>query len=156
MEEVRVVVMGGGGVGKSALTLQFVRSIFTSTYDPTIEDTFRKTLSIDGRECAIEILDTAGTEQFMALKELYMRSGNAFILVFSLTQIGSVNELGPLREQIIRMKGIESWLVTSAIYAKSGKCHAKLAQICPDHGTTCLTMKRPPREESTSMKYSRM
>lgn len=94
-------------MGKSALTLQFVRSIFTSTYDPTIEDTFRKTLSIDGRECAIEILDTAGTEQFTALKELYMRSGNAFILVFSLTQIGSVNELGPLRDQIIRMKGIE-------------------------------------------------
>lgn len=40
----------------------------------------------------------------MALKELYMKSGQGFILVFSLTQLGSVNELGPLREQIVRVK----------------------------------------------------
>lgn len=40
----------------------------------------------------------------MALKELYMKSGHGFVLVFSLTQLASVNELGPLREQIVRMK----------------------------------------------------
>lgn len=40
----------------------------------------------------------------MALKELYMKSGQGFILVFSLAQLGSVNELGPLREQIVRVK----------------------------------------------------
>lgn len=40
----------------------------------------------------------------MALKELYMKSGEGFVLVFSLTQLGSVNELGPLREQIVRIK----------------------------------------------------
>ena len=33
-----------------------------------------------------------------------MRSGQGFVLVFSLTQLGSVNELGPLREQIVRIK----------------------------------------------------
>lgn len=33
-----------------------------------------------------------------------MKSGQGFILVFSLTQLGSVNELGPLREQIVRVK----------------------------------------------------
>ncbi|PWN26692.1 putative RSR1-GTP-binding protein [Jaminaea rosea] len=105
MKEVRVVIMGGGGVGKSALTVQFVRNVFVSTYDPTIEDTYRKVISIDGQQCLVEILDTAGTEQFMALKELYMKSGQGFLLVFSLTQLSSVNELGPLREQIVRIKG---------------------------------------------------
>lgn len=40
----------------------------------------------------------------MALKELYMNNGHGFILVFSLTHLGSVNELGPLREQIVRIK----------------------------------------------------
>lgn len=91
-------------MGKSALTVQFVRNVFVSTYDPTIEDTYRKQIMIDGEHCLVEILDTAGTEQFMALKELYMRSGQGFVLVFSLTQLGSVNELGPLREQIVRIK----------------------------------------------------
>lgn len=50
----------GGGVGKSALTVQFVRNVFVSTYDPTIEDTYRKPLVIDGQHCLVEILDTAG------------------------------------------------------------------------------------------------
>ena len=104
MKETRIVVMGAGGVGKSALTLQFVKNVFVQTYDPTIEETYQKLLDIDGQQCLVEILDTAGTEQFMALKELYMKSGHGFILVFSLSQLASVNELGPLREQIVRMK----------------------------------------------------
>lgn len=104
MKEARVVIMGGGGVGKSALTVQFVRNVFVSTYDPTIEDTYRKLLVIDGQQCMVEILDTAGTEQFLALKELYIKSGQGFILVFSLTSLASVNELGPLREAIVRIK----------------------------------------------------
>lgn len=104
MKEARIVIMGGGGVGKSALTVQFVRNIFVSTYDPTIEDTYRKLLVIDGQQCMVEILDTAGTEQFLALKELYIKSGQGFILVFSLTSLASVNELGPLREAIVRIK----------------------------------------------------
>ena len=94
----------GGGVGKSALTVQFVRNVFVSTYDPTIEDTYRKLLVIDGQQCMVEILDTAGTEQFLALKELYIKSGQGFILAFSLTSLASVNELGPLREAIVRIK----------------------------------------------------
>ncbi|KAF6767585.1 Small GTPase superfamily [Kalmanozyma brasiliensis GHG001] len=104
MKEVRVVIMGGGGVGKSALTVQFVRNVFVSTYDPTIEDTYRKLLVIDAQQCMVEILDTAGTEQFLALKELYIKSGQGFILAFSLTSLASVNELGPLREAIVRIK----------------------------------------------------
>lgn len=96
--------MGGGGVGKTALTVQFVQNAFVSTYDPTIEDTYRKQLAIDGQQCMVEILDTAGTEQFLALKELYIKSGQGFILVFSLTSLSSVNELGPLREAIVRIK----------------------------------------------------
>ncbi|CEH16771.1 ras small monomeric gtpase [Ceraceosorus bombacis] len=111
MKETRVVIMGGGGVGKSALTVQFVRNVFVSTYDPTIEDTYRKPIIIDGQHCLVEILDTAGTEQFMALKELYMKSGHGFILVFSLTHLASVNELGPLREQIVRIKNSKVPLV---------------------------------------------
>ncbi|KAE8257838.1 hypothetical protein A4X13_0g2092 [Tilletia indica] len=104
MRETKIVLMGGGGVGKSALTIQFVKQIFLTTYNPTIEETFSKVVNIDGEDCAVEILDTAGTEQFFALKEIYMKSGHGFILVFSLTNLASVNELSPLREQIIRVK----------------------------------------------------
>ena len=38
----QVVVLGSGGVGKSALTVQFVSGHFMEKYDPTIEDFYRK------------------------------------------------------------------------------------------------------------------
>jgi Ras-related protein Rap-1B len=37
-----------GGVGKSCLTAQFVQNVWIDSYDPTIEDSYRKTLNVDG------------------------------------------------------------------------------------------------------------
>merc|ERR1712116_118790 len=76
MREYKIVVLGSGGVGKSALTVQFVQGIFVEKYDPTIEDSYRKQVEVDSQQCMLEILDTAGTEQFTAMRDLYMkRSG---------------------------------------------------------------------------------
>ncbi|CAG2112713.1 unnamed protein product, partial [Medioppia subpectinata] len=43
----KLVVVGGGGVGKSALTIQFIQSYFVTDYDPTIEDSYTKQCVID-------------------------------------------------------------------------------------------------------------
>ncbi|CAH2249621.1 ras-related Rap-1b-like [Pelobates cultripes] len=61
MREYKLVVLGSGGVGKSALTVQFVQGIFVEKYDPTIEDSYRKQVEVEGQQCMLEILDTAGT-----------------------------------------------------------------------------------------------
>lgn len=50
---------------KSALTVQFVQGIFVEKYDPTIEDSYRKQVEIDGQQCMMEILDTAGTVKIL-------------------------------------------------------------------------------------------
>ncbi len=68
MREFKVVVLGSGGVGKSALTVQFVSGCFMEKYDPTIEDFYRKEIEVDGSPCVLEILDTAGTEQFASMR----------------------------------------------------------------------------------------
>lgn len=52
-------------------------------------------------------LDTAGTEQFTAMRELYMKQGQGFLLVFSITSSNSFQELAQLRESIIRIKDDE-------------------------------------------------
>ncbi|VDO81500.1 unnamed protein product [Haemonchus placei] len=75
MREFKVVVLGSGGVGKSALTVQFVSSTFIEKYDPTIEDFYRKEIEVDGQPCVLEILDTAGTEQFSSMRDLYIKNG---------------------------------------------------------------------------------
>jgi len=102
--EYHIVVLGAGGVGKSCLTAQFVQNVWIESYDPTIEDSYRKQIEVDGRQCILEILDTAGTEQFTAMRELYMKQGQGFLLVFSITSMASLHELSEIREQIIRIK----------------------------------------------------
>lgn len=97
-------VLGSGGVGKSALTVQFVQGIFVEKYDPTIEDSYRKQVEVDGQQCMLEILDTAGTEQFTAMRDLYMKNGQGFVLAYSITAQSTFNDLQDLREQILRVK----------------------------------------------------
>jgi hypothetical protein len=46
---------GEKGVGKSSLTGQFVSHMWTERYDPTIEDAFRKEITVDGHECVLEM-----------------------------------------------------------------------------------------------------
>ncbi|KAJ7998703.1 hypothetical protein DPEC_G00207620 [Dallia pectoralis] len=107
MREYKLVVLGSGGVGKSALTVQFVQGIFVEKYDPTIEDSYRKQVEVDGQQCMLEILDTAGTEQFTAMRDLYMKNGQGFSLVYSITAQSTFNDLQDLREQILRVKDTE-------------------------------------------------
>jgi len=102
--DLKLVVLGSGGVGKSALTVQFVQGIFVEKYDPTIEDSYRKLVEIDGNQYMLEILDTAGTEQFTAMRDLYMKNGQGFVLAYSIIAQSTFNDLPDLRDQILRVK----------------------------------------------------
>jgi len=108
MPDYKIVVLGTGGVGKSALTVQFVQGIFVEKYDPTIEDSYRKPLEVDGEQYMLEILDTAGTEQFTAMRDLYMKNGQGFAMAYSIVAQSTFNDLPELREQILRVKDCDS------------------------------------------------
>ena len=75
----KAVVLGVPGVGKSATTVQFVQNKFVKEYDPTIENNYRKCVSIDGEEHMMDILDTAGEEEFNGMISSYVRSGEGFV-----------------------------------------------------------------------------
>lgn len=103
--EYKLVVVGGGGVGKSALTIQFIQSHFINEYDPTIEDSYRKQVTIDGEPvCLLDILDTAGQEEYSAMRDQYMRTGQGFLCVYNITSRASFDEISTFHEQILRVK----------------------------------------------------
>lgn len=81
-----------------------MQGVYVESYDPTIEDSYRKQIEVDGRACDLEILDTAGVAQFTAMRELYIKSGKGFLLVYSVTDESSLQELVALREQVQRIK----------------------------------------------------
>jgi len=72
-----------------------------------VEDTYQKKIEVNGAECELEILDTAGTEQFTAMRDLFMRTGQGFILVYSIVSLSSFNEAVELKERILRTKECE-------------------------------------------------
>jgi GTPase KRas len=106
--EYKVVVVGSGGVGKSALTIQMVQNRFISGYDPTIQDSYRKQSSVDGTTCIIDILDTAGQEELSAYRDQSLRAGDGFLLVFSITNRNSFEEIDQIQEQILRVKDVDT------------------------------------------------
>ncbi|KAG5459388.1 MAG: ras-like protein [Olpidium bornovanus] len=104
LREYKLVVVGGGGVGKSALTIQFIQSHFVDEYDPTIEDSYRKQCVIDEEVALLDVLDTAGQEEYSAMREQYMRTGEGFLLVYSITSRNSFDEIATFHQQILRVK----------------------------------------------------
>ncbi|KAF3907482.1 hypothetical protein AA313_de0200353 [Arthrobotrys entomopaga] len=104
VREYKLVVVGGGGVGKSCLTIQLIQSHFVDEYDPTIEDSYRKQCNVDDEVALLDVLDTAGQEEYSAMREQYMRTGEGFILVYSITSRTSFEEISQFQSQILRVK----------------------------------------------------
>ena len=94
-------------MGKSALTIQLIQNHFVEEYDPTIEDSYRKQVVIDGETCLLEILDTAGQEEYSAMRDQYMRTGEGFLIVFAVNNAKSFEDITAYREQIKRVKDAE-------------------------------------------------
>jgi len=103
-KEYKVVVMGAGGVGKSAITVQFTTNTFVKKYDPTIEESYRKQIDVDDDVAVLEIMDTAGTEQFTTTRDLYMKNGHGFVLVYSIVTASTIQDLPSLKDRIYKVK----------------------------------------------------
>lgn len=97
-------LFAAGGVGKSALTIQLIQNHFVDEYDPTIEDSYRKQVVIDGETCLLDILDTAGQEEYSAMRDQYMRTGEGFLCVFAIDNMKSFEDIESYRGQIRRVK----------------------------------------------------
>ncbi|XP_067948033.1 ras-related protein Rap-2b-like [Watersipora subatra] len=104
MREFKVVLFGSGGVGKSAVTVQFVAGRFVQNYNPTVEDVYRKDIEVNKEPCVIEVLDTAGTEQFASMRDLYIRNGEGFIIVYGINNYQSFKDVMLMQSAIRRIK----------------------------------------------------
>ncbi|KAF5224078.1 putative GTP-binding protein [Trypanosoma cruzi] len=105
MPDIPIVVLGGGGVGKSCLTIQYIQGHFVDKYDATIEDVYRKPIDIDNQPAVLTIVDTAGQDAFGAMRDQYLRKGEGFVLVYSITDTESFQQLKRIYAQLCRVKG---------------------------------------------------
>jgi GTPase SAR1 family protein len=168
-EPVKIVVLGSGGVGKNEITVQFVQGtdcssilskfihsmsgIFVEKYDATIEDSYRKLVEVDGEQYMLEILDTAGTDQFIAMyvalalyflciyfkftfelnairRDMYVKNGHGFALVYSIIAQSTFNDIPDYHQLVVRVKDTEKvpmvlvgMQMSVAIYIYLFLCH---------------------------------
>jgi len=103
--EITIAFMGEGAVGKSAITLRYLGQGFTNEYDPTIEDFYTVNRRCREKNFHVHILDTAGQEELtQVLTESWIRNADAFVLVFDLTNLTSLNTVRKFQNQIIDQK----------------------------------------------------
>lgn len=59
---------------------------------------------IDGQSCMLEVLDTAGQEEYTALRDQWIRDGEGFVLVYSIASRSSFTRIQRFHNQIQRVK----------------------------------------------------
>eukprot|EP01089_Gocevia_fonbrunei_P003447 TRINITY_DN1341_c0_g1_i1.p1 TRINITY_DN1341_c0_g1~~TRINITY_DN1341_c0_g1_i1.p1 ORF type:complete len:184 (-),score=38.87 TRINITY_DN1341_c0_g1_i1:36-587(-) len=104
MSVYKLAVVGSGGVGKSTITIKFLFNKFEEEYDPTIEDSYRKQITIDEHNVLLDILDTAGQEEFDAMRAYYIDDYDAFLLAYSVIHQQSFRDIKTLVQFIEKLK----------------------------------------------------
>ncbi|CAF4538290.1 unnamed protein product, partial [Rotaria magnacalcarata] len=69
-----------------------------------IEDSYIQHVEVDRQVCVLDVLDTAGQEEFSALREQYMRKGDGFLIVYSVIDPNSCKNIRQFYNQILRVK----------------------------------------------------
>jgi len=64
---IKIAILGAGGVGKSGLVIMYTQNFFHDSYDPTIEDYYRKQINEENFTFVLEIYDMAGPEEYSSL-----------------------------------------------------------------------------------------
>jgi len=89
----KLALLGEGAVGKSAITCRYVFKKFLREYNCTIEDVFNHKTKIDGDIVELDILDTAGMEDFRMVRDANIKFRDGFIIVFDVTNRESFDKL---------------------------------------------------------------
>lgn len=95
---------------------------FVEDYEPTKADSYRKKVVLDGEEVQIDILDTAGQEDYAAIRDNYFRSGEGFLLVFSITEHESFTATVEFRSAKFHFPSVDGKLDRPTLCAKPSVC----------------------------------
>ncbi|XP_077192152.1 GTP-binding protein REM 1 [Paroedura picta] len=109
----RVVLLGDPGVGKTSLVNLFAGVPDKDLPEQQREDTYERTLSVDGEETTLMVIDTWETEKRVPEEESWfhnycMQVGNAYVIVYSITDRGSFESASELRIQLRRTRQAEN------------------------------------------------
>ena len=105
--EYRVLVLGASMVGKTGILSQFLYDSFIGPYKETVDEMYHGEFDVGGCDLSLNIQDTGGNyvHDFPAMVEVSLQSADAFILVYSVEDPSSWDEVVRLRSLVTSYKG---------------------------------------------------
>ena len=97
--------MGYRSVGKSSLSMQFVEGKFLESYDPTIENTWKKSLRINATDYELILVDTTGQDEFSMFPSQYSLDVHGYVLVYSIENAKSFEVVSALYNKLVDITG---------------------------------------------------
>jgi len=135
-ESYTIALLGGGGVGKSSLVIRFLHNDFddTEVYDPTLTEEYHARLRVINKFCHVTFIDTAGQEQYAIQRQDVVRSSDAYIVVFDVTQRMTLEEADGFVSEICRVKLKDSDQLPILVLANKIECSPEDRQISSEEG----------------------
>ncbi|XP_077177053.1 rho-related GTP-binding protein RhoD [Paroedura picta] len=91
--EIKVVIVGDGGCGKTSLLMVFAKGEFPKVYIPTVFEKFSAPFLFSGKQVVISLWDTAGQEDYDRLRPLSYSGAHAIIMCYDVTNLISFNNI---------------------------------------------------------------
>ena len=110
----RVMMLGGSAVGKTSIVSRFLYNDFSAKHRRTIEEMHRGDFELENDIFIIDLLDTTGSYDFPAMRDLNIRNSDAFVLVYSIDSMESYDLVMQLREEIISKRDTAPPIVIAA------------------------------------------
>ena len=99
--QIKILLIGESGVGKSCLIQRFTRNEFNVNHLPTIAIDFKlKIFEIEGVKLKMQIWDTAGQERFNTLTSGFFRGAHGIIVTYSIADKESLHKITKWMDQI--------------------------------------------------------
>ncbi|XP_077141170.1 ras-like protein family member 11A-like [Ranitomeya variabilis] len=105
---IKIVVLGGSGVGKTALVVRFLTKRFIGDYEANTGALYSRKVTIDGEQISLQVQDTPYVSmeedadsiccQEQINRSIYWADG--FVFVFSITDYNSYRVIRPLYQHL--------------------------------------------------------
>ncbi|KAJ5067573.1 gtp-binding protein rho4 [Anaeramoeba ignava] len=93
MPRFKLVVIGDGAVGKTALCMTFASNEFPEEHIPTVFEQHVRDIDFENKTYELEIFDTAGQEDLGRIRSLSYNGANALIVCYSVDLMSSFHDV---------------------------------------------------------------
>ena len=104
-EDVSLVVVGDGSVGKSTLILSYGNDKYTDATGTTFRDIFWNNITYNGHDVKIKIWDTAGQQEFRAMNDEVFKEAHCFIICFDLSSKITLDNAFAYWQKELKLRG---------------------------------------------------